>query len=70
MRRIVTTAVAVLITFSMFAADQAEAGRRNKRRSNRARVFQRSNNGGGFFSNLMEIERRKNAWLRSTFFGG
>ncbi len=27
----------------------------------------RSNN--GFFGQLMEMERRKNAWLRSTFMG-
>lgn len=24
---------------------------------------------GGFFSNLMELERRKNAWLKRTFLG-
>ena len=70
MRRIVTSAVAVIITFSMFAADQAEAGRRNRHRSGPARMFQQSNGGGGFLRNLMELERRKNAWLRATFFGG
>lgn len=26
-------------------------------------------NSGGFFSNLMELERRKNAWLKRTFLG-
>ena len=25
--------------------------------------------GQGFFSNLMELERRKNAWLKRTFLG-
>ena len=29
----------------------------------------RGTRGAGFFSNLMELERRKNAWLRRTFFG-
>lgn len=67
MRRIVTTAVAVLITMSIFAADHAEAGRRN-RGSRRATIGQRSG-GNGFFANLMEVERRKNAWLRATFLG-
>ena len=66
MKRIAITAVAVLITMSAFAADSAEAG--NRRGNRRARVSQRSNN-GGFFSNLMELERRKNAWLRATFLG-
>lgn len=64
MRRIVITAVAVLMTFSIFAADNAEAGRRN----GRVRVSQRSS-GNGFFANLMEVERKKNAWLRATFLG-
>lgn len=67
MRRIVTTAVAVVITMSMFAGDQAEAGNRN-RGQRRARVSQRST-GNGFFSNIMEVERRKNAWLKATFLG-
>lgn len=30
---------------------------------------QASRNSGGFFSNLMELERRKNAWLKRTFLG-
>ena len=64
MRRVVITAMAVLITFSMFAADNAEAGRRARK----SRVSQRSS-GNGFFSNLMEVERRKNTWLRATFLG-
>ena len=64
MRRFVITAVAVLIAFSTFAADNAEAGRR----AHGPRVSQRGS-GPGFFSNLMEVERKKNAWLRATFLG-
>ena len=64
MRRFVITAMAVLITFSMFAADNAEAGRRARG----PRVSQRGS-GPGFFPNLMEVERKKNAWLRATFLG-
>ncbi len=64
MRRVVITAVAVLMTFSIFAADNAEAGRRDRGQ----RVSQRSS-GNGFFANLMEVERKKNAWLRATFLG-
>ena len=60
-------AMALIVAFSMSAASEAEAGKRN-RGSRRAYSSQRSS--GGFFSNLMELERRKNAWLRSTFFGG
>lgn len=30
-------------------------------------VSQSGRNSGGFFSNLMELERRKNAWLRRNF---
>ena len=64
MRRVITT-LALIAAFSLAAAGEAEAGRRNNYRG--SRVSQRSN--GGFFSNLMELERRKNAWLRATFLG-
>lgn len=57
---------ALLASFVLASSSEAEAGRRFKPR--RARMFQKSN-GDGMFSRIMEIERRKNAWLRSTFLG-
>lgn len=30
-------------------------------------TVRRSSNRGGFFNRMMELERRKNAWLRRTF---
>lgn len=66
MKRIATAAIAFSIALSFVGVDSAEAGRRGKAR--RAGIFQRSNQ-PGFFSNLMELERRKNAWLRATFLG-
>lgn len=57
---------ALIAAFTLAASGEAEAGRRYKPR--RARIFQRSN-GDGMFSRLMDIERRKNAWLRATFLG-
>ena len=67
MKRIITGAVALIIAFSVMSGSEAEAGRRNN--GNR-RVFasNRADN-GGFFQNVMELERRKNAWLRATFLG-
>ena len=57
---------ALLASFVLASSNEAEAGRRN--RPQRARMFQRSS-GDNFFSRIMEVERRKNAWLRSTFLG-
>ena len=61
MRKSFILAVAMIIAYSSVAAPSAEAagGRR----------FIVARNGGGFFANLMELERRKNAWLRATFLG-
>ena len=67
MRRNTILSLALIAAFSLSAASEAEAGRR-RGNNRRARVSQRSN--GGFFASVMELERRKNAWLRSTFFGG
>lgn len=59
--------LALVASFVLGSATEVEAGRR--RRVRRSRVVQRNNNGGGFFSQVMELERRKNAWLRATFLG-
>jgi hypothetical protein len=67
MRKTVITALALTMALSVALVNDAEAAR-GRAKGQRGGVFQRSN-GGGFFSNLMEIERRKNAWLRATFFG-
>ena len=67
MRKNTIMSLALIVAFSLSAAGEAEAGRR-RGNNRRARVSQRSN--GGFFANVMELERRKNAWLRATFFGG
>lgn len=66
MKRIVTTAIALSIALSFIGTESAEAGRRN-RSVRKVRVFQRGNNGPGFFDRVMDLERRKNAWLRATF---
>ncbi|HIE95510.1 MAG TPA: hypothetical protein EYG03_16990 [Planctomycetes bacterium] len=69
MRRVLTTAVALIIAFSVTAGSEAEAGkRRASRKASRATVQSSSN--GGFLSNMMELERRKNAWLRARFTRG
>ncbi|MCA9085586.1 MAG: hypothetical protein KDA81_16110 [Planctomycetaceae bacterium] len=67
MRSKVVMAIAMTIAFSMTAGTEAEAAR-GIFRSNRPARVQRSS--GGILSGLMDLERRKNAWLRSTFFGG
>lgn len=67
MKRIITTAVALIIAFSVTSGSEAEAGRRN---NNNRRIFASNRvSNGGFFQNVMELERRKNAWLRATFLG-
>ncbi|MEP3482584.1 MAG: hypothetical protein ABJZ55_25300 [Fuerstiella sp.] len=68
MKRIVTVAIAFSLAVSFIGADSAEAGRRN-RSARQARVFQRNNNGPSMFEKVMDLERRKNAWLRATFLG-
>lgn len=68
MRRIATVAIAFSLAVSFIGADSAEAGRRN-RAGRQARVFQRSNQGPSMFDKIMDLERRKNAWLRATFLG-
>lgn len=67
MKRIVTAAIAFSIAMSFVGVDCAEAGRRN-RSARRVRVSERSN-GPGMFDKIMDLERRKNAWLKATFLG-
>ena len=50
------------ITMLAVSTTNVEAGRRRVYRQSRQPVFT-TNNGGGIFSRLMELERRKNAWL-------
>lgn len=57
---------ALMAAFVLASSNEAEAGRRYK--PQRARMFQKSS-GDNFFGRVMELERRKNAWLRSTFLG-
>lgn len=66
MRKNTILSLALIVAFSLSAAGEAEAGRR-RGNYRRARVTQQS--GGGFFASVMELERRKNAWLRATFLG-
>lgn len=56
MKRLFFLAVALLLLWT--GSSEAQIGRN--------RQF-RSNNGGGPVSRLIELERRKNAWLRRTF---
>ncbi len=69
MRRFLVTAVALTIAFSVAASSEAEAGKRRYRANRSSRPLFQQRSGGNMFSNLMEIERRKNAWLRATFLG-
>ncbi|MEO2013616.1 MAG: hypothetical protein ABGZ53_04525 [Fuerstiella sp.] len=68
MRRVLTTAVALIIAFSVTAGSEAGKRRASKQRSTRTAVQSSSN--AGFFANMMELERRKNAWLRARFTRG
>lgn len=59
---------------AFFASSEAEAGQRYYYRSNYrpARSYNYSynyNRSPGLFSQMMEMERAKNAWLRQTFLG-
>lgn len=58
--------LALIAAFTLASGSEVEAARRYKPR--RARMFQRSS-GDNFFGRVMELERRKNAWLRATFLG-
>lgn len=60
--------LALVAAFAMASGSEVEAARRYKPRRARVRVFQRSS-GDNFFGRIMEVERRKNAWLRATFLG-
>ncbi|MCP4175161.1 MAG: hypothetical protein GY758_30810 [Fuerstiella sp.] len=70
MRRVLTTAVALIIAFSVTAGSEAEAGKRRASKSRGARTAVQSRSNGGFFARIMEVERRKNAWLRANFTRG
>ena len=67
MRRNVITTLALLAAFAIASVGEAEAGRRRVRNNRRPRITQRSS--GNMFSGIMDLERRKNAWLRATFLG-
>lgn len=67
MRKLITGAVALIIAFSITSGSEVEAARRV--RANRGIFAENRANNGGFFQNMMELERRKNAWLRATFLG-
>lgn len=71
MRRILSAGLLALMLLA-FAGEDAQAARRARNGGNNARIFggwQQRQASPGFFSNLMELERRKNAWLRRTFLG-
>lgn len=59
MKRIILIAVAALMLTTGSA--RAAGGRQNR--------AYRSSSGNGPISRLVELERRKNAWLRQTFLG-
>jgi hypothetical protein len=64
----------VVAAVALFASSEAQAAQRYYYRSNYrpARSYNYSYNSGysqGPFSQLMEMERAKNAWLRQTFLG-
>lgn len=71
MRRIIITTLALTFAFTAFGDTEAEAARRRfrNRGTRRIQIFQRQESSGNLLSNLMDLERRKNAWLRSTFMG-
>jgi hypothetical protein len=65
----------VVAAVAFFASSEAEAGRYYSRSSYRPmrtysyRSNYSYNRSPGLFSQMMEFERAKNAWLRSTFLG-
>ena len=75
MRKLLVLSMALAFAFCLPTPSNAEPGRwRRFRRPMRIyRPVRTFNNGTGplrqAFGNLMEMERRKNAWLASTFLG-
>jgi len=62
----------VVAALAFFASSEAQAAQRYNYRSNYrpARSYNYSyNRSPGMFSQMMELERAKNAWLRQTFLG-
>ncbi|HVJ67602.1 MAG TPA: hypothetical protein VM510_06445 [Caulifigura sp.] len=65
----------VLAAVAVFASSEAQAAQRYYYRSayRPARTYNYNTYNSGYssgpFSRLMELERAKNAWLRSTFMG-
>lgn len=76
MRRLFIVMMALAFAFSMPTTSKAEPGRWRRAAYRPVRYYQpvrtyRAQPGPvrTMFSNLMELERRKNAWLAATFFG-
>lgn len=74
MRKLLVVLMAVAFTACLSSDAEAQSRQRRVRRAYRPQaryyrpVFQsRQVQGRGFFGNLMELERRKNAWLAQTF---
>lgn len=66
MRYIIPFIVAAVLGFGALGSQEAEAGSHcNCPRCQQVRRQQQPN----VFQKMMELERRKNAWLRKTFLG-
>lgn len=66
MRYVIPFIVAAFLSFGVLGSQEADAGNRcNCPRCQQVRRQSQPN----LFQKMMELERRKNAWLRRTFLG-
>lgn len=70
MRKVTLGLIAVLGLVAMSdSASAKDRSSRKMRKSQSQQYYYQENERPGLFSGLIEMERRKNAWLRQTFFG-
>jgi hypothetical protein len=55
--------LAAILSMTFVSTQNVEAGRRNRSYTRTRTTWQRESRSDGFFARLMELERRKNAWL-------
>lgn len=55
--------LAAIVSMTLVSTQNVEAGRRRRGYTRTRTTWSTSNTNGGFFARLMELERRKNAYL-------
>ncbi len=69
MRKLTLGLIAVLGLVAMSDSASAKDRSRKMRYQQPQQNYYQENERPGLFGGLIEMERRKNAWLRQTFFG-